>query len=77
MGNDVNTQILIMPVSELPVIGELADFMRMMHFQNLQELLEYSAPDLLKIDGFGFRCLQDLYQLLQDNGCEGLLGEGD
>jgi hypothetical protein len=70
-----NPQILTKPVSELPVIEDLADFMRKMHFENLQELLNYSAPDLLRMDGFGYRCLQNLYQLLQENGCEELLSE--
>lgn len=71
----VNSPILTMPVSELPVIDELADFMRIMRFQNLQELLVHSAPDLLKLHGFGFRSLQDLYQLLEEQGCEVMLRE--
>jgi hypothetical protein len=42
-------------------------------FANLKEMLAFSVSDLLKMEGFGYRCLKNLYQVLEDNGCEDLL----
>jgi hypothetical protein len=69
--------ILYIPANELPIIEELSAFMRQMEFKNLKEMLEFSAPDLLKTEGFGYRCLQSLLSLLDDHGCIDLLRERD
>lgn len=69
--------ILYVPVEELPIIEELTSFMRQMEFKNLKEMLEFTAPDLLKTKGFGYRCLQNLLSLLDEHGCIDLLREGD
>lgn len=69
--------ILYVPVDQLPIIEELAAFMHHMEFENLKEMLEFSAPDLLKTKGFGYRCLQNLLSLLDDHGCIDLLRERD
>lgn len=69
--------ILYIPVDQLPVIEELSAFMRQMEFKNLKEMLEFSASDLLKTEGFGYRCLQSLLSLLDDHGCIDLLRERD
>ena len=68
-----NAPILTQPVDELPVIEELSDFMHQKQFATLKELLVFSAPELLKMEGFGYRCLKSLYQVLEENGCEELL----
>jgi len=70
-------EILYKPVDQLPIIDELAAFMRQMEFENLKELLEFSAPDLLKTRGFGYRCLASLLRLLDDHGCIEMLRERD
>jgi hypothetical protein len=36
-------------------------------------MLVFSVSELLKMEGFGYRCLRSLYQLLEDNGCEEVL----
>jgi hypothetical protein len=65
--------ILTQPVAQLPLIEELAQFMHHRQFDNLKEMLAFSVSDLLKMEGFGYRCLKNLYQVLEDNGCEDLL----
>jgi hypothetical protein len=65
--------ILTQPVAQLPLIEELAQFMHHRQFANLKEMLAFSVSDLLKMEGFGYRCLKNLYQVLEDNGCEDLL----
>ncbi len=71
--NNQQAPILTQPVSQLPVIEELAQFMHAMQFTNLKELLAFSVPELLKMEGFGYRCLKNLYQVLEENRCEDLL----
>jgi hypothetical protein len=56
--------ILYKDMSELPIIEELASFMKKQNFRNLDELIKYSVPELQKMEGFGYRCLKDLYQIL-------------
>lgn len=70
-------EILSMPVEKLPIIEELAVYMRHMDFKNLRELLEFTAPQLLNTPGFTYRCLRDVLELLHQHGCEELLREGD
>jgi ERCC4-type nuclease len=65
--------ILTQPVNQLPLIEELADFMHRRQFSNLRDLLAFSVSELLKMEGFGYRCLKNLYQVLEENGCEDLL----
>ncbi|MDO1449818.1 hypothetical protein Q0590_26300 [Rhodocytophaga aerolata] len=67
--------ILSMPAAHLPVIDELISFMHAWQIANLEQLLVYSAPELLNMEGFGYRCLKSLYTLLEANGCEHLLKE--
>lgn len=67
------TAILTQPVSKLPIIEELAGFMYARQFTNLKELLVFSVSELLQMEGFGYRCLKSLYQVLEENGCEDLL----
>lgn len=69
--------ILYIPVAELPIIEELSAFMIQMEFENLKQMLEFSAPDLLKTKGFGYRCLQNLLSVLDEHGCIELLREKD
>lgn len=69
--------ILYTPVSDLPVIDELKDFMNKMGFENLKEMLRFSAPDLLKTKGFTYRCLRDLLCILEKHNCEEELRERD
>jgi hypothetical protein len=71
----MNAPILNVPTAELPVIEELVEFMHVMQFRNLRDLLEFKVSDLLKMHGFGYRCLRSLYQVLEANGCEELLKE--
>lgn len=68
-----NTPILNQPVESLPVIEELTHFMHQKGFATLKDMLAYSAPELLKMEGFGYRCLKSLYQVLEENGCEQFL----
>jgi hypothetical protein len=70
-------EILYKPVDQLPIIEELTAFMHRMEFKNLKEMLEFSAPDLLKTQGFGYRCLASLLSLLDKHGCIDLLRESD
>ena len=70
-------EILYKPIDQLPIIEELADFMHRMEFNNLKEMLEFSAPDLLKTEGFGYRCLVSLLNLLDEHGCIDMLRERD
>jgi hypothetical protein len=70
-------EILHKPVDQLPIIEELSAFMYRMEFKNLKEMLEFSAPDLLKTQGFGYRCLASLLNLLDEHGCIDLLRERD
>ena len=70
-------EILYKPVDQLPIIEELSAFMHQMEFKNLKEMLEFSAPDLLKTQGFGYRCLESLLSLLDDHECIDLLRERD
>jgi hypothetical protein len=70
-----NAPILTQPAAELPVIEELSHFMQQKQFATLKEMLVYSAPELLQMEGFGYRCLKSLYQVLEENGCEHLLRE--
>ncbi len=65
--------ILQVSPSELPVIKELKDFMQMMQLKNLQHLLEYTVSDLLKMEGFNYRCLKSLLAVLEENGYAYLL----
>lgn len=65
--------ILTMPAAQLPVIDELTLFMNGHNIHNLQELLAFNVSQLLRMEGFGYRCLKNLYQVLEDNGCEDLL----
>jgi hypothetical protein len=65
--------ILTQPVNQLPLIEELVDFMYHRQFSNLSELLAFRVSELLKMEGFGYRCLKNLYKVLEDNGCEDLL----
>lgn len=70
-------EILYVPATELSVIRELSVFMEKMEFKNLKEMLEFSAPDLLKTEGFTYRCLQDLLRLLDEHDCIEQLRERD
>ncbi len=40
-------------------------------------MLEFSVPDLLKTQWFGYRCLQDLLSLLDEYECIERLRERD
>jgi len=44
----------------LNIIPELVAFMQDQGLANLDALLEYSIPELLEMEGFGFRCLRSL-----------------
>lgn len=68
-----SSSILTQPVNQLPIIEELATFMHEQGFANIKELLVYKVSDLLKMEGFGYRCLKSLFEVLQANGCEDLL----
>ena len=69
--------ILDTPVKDLPIIDELRAFMIHMEFRNLEEMLKFSAADLLKTRGFTYRCLRDLLCLLEKYECEEALKECD
>jgi DNA polymerase/3'-5' exonuclease PolX len=75
MQKNEDSPLLTQPVNQLPVIEELAHFMQQKQFANLKEMLVFSAPELLKMEGFGYRCLRSLYKVLEMNGCEDLLRE--
>ncbi|MGB3468143.1 MAG: DNA-directed RNA polymerase subunit alpha C-terminal domain-containing protein [Cyclobacteriaceae bacterium] len=60
-------------VDDLQLTEELIAYMRAMQFKNLQQLLEFSVSDLLNTKGFGYRCLYNLQDVLEENGCMGLL----
>ena len=60
--------ILRLPVDQLDVYDELKRYMKENGFNNLDELLQYSAPELLKTPGFTYRCLESLLRILDRNG---------
>ena len=68
--------ILTQPVEELSVSAELSGFMRQHQLSCLQVLLEYPSYELLKMNGFSYHCLVELYRLLRAHQCEGYLREG-
>jgi hypothetical protein len=72
---NANAPILTQPANQLPVIEELVHFMQQRQFTNLKEMLAFSVPQLLKMEGFGYRCLRSLYKVLEENGCAELLRE--
>lgn len=65
--------ILNKPPEKLSVIPELIAFMQQSDYENLEALLQYTTSELLDKEGFGYRCLLSLYQLLQDHQCTHLL----
>jgi hypothetical protein len=67
--------ILVQSYQELPLIDELKVFMHKHKLHNLEQLLQYNAPELLNMEGFGFRCLFNLYSVLKENRCEEMLRE--
>lgn len=67
--------ILYTAPEDLPVIEELKDFMKSNGFKNLKDMLEFSGEDLLKMDGFGYRCLVDYMNLLEKHECLGWFQE--
>ena len=69
--------ILVQSYQELPLVDELKVFMHKHKLHNLEQLLQYSAPELLSMDGFGFRCLFNLYTVLKEYRCEEMLRERD
>ncbi len=68
-----SSTVLFQPPTELPVIEELINFMHYHHFQHLDDLLHFTVQELLDMEGFGYRCLVSLYQLLEQYGCEEML----
>ncbi len=73
---DTKTDILNQPPKELPVIPELVTFMWQNNHQNVEALLKHTTGELLAMEGFGYRCLLSLYQLLQDHDCTHLMKQG-
>ena len=73
---DTKTDILNQPPKELPVIPELVTFMQQHDYQNVGALLKHTTSELLAMEGFGYRCLLSLYQLLQDHDCTHLMKQG-
>lgn len=68
--------LLTTPVHELALSKELTSFMIQWGFGNLGDLLStYSIPQLLAREGFDYHCLVEVYRLLEDYGCEGVIRE--
>jgi hypothetical protein len=63
------------PYQALEISEELSAVFRTLRCDNLQCLLQYKAGELLQVEGFGYRCLKELYELLETHKCEGLLKE--
>lgn len=62
--------------AKLAVSQELKGFMLAWNFANLDVMLsKYSVAQLLNREGFSYHCLTELYVLLAENGCEGMLRE--
>lgn len=67
--------ILYKRPEDLPVIDELKEFMRFNGFLNMKDMLEVSGEDLLKMEGFGYRCLINYMNLLEKHHCLALFKE--
>lgn len=63
------------PIQDMPFSEEFK-FMAASHsFQNLHDVLEVEAPDLLRKPGMTYHMLQELVQFLEENGQAHLLKE--
>lgn len=71
-----NPLILYFPVDELPIIEKLTLY-EANGVENLEEILEFSAPDLLKTQGDTYLCLQELVSLTEKHNGVDLLRERD
>ena len=66
--------ILLKSLNELDFSIELNSAINP-NFANLKEFLELKTHQMLKIDGFGYRELKELYQFLESNNCESFIKE--
>jgi hypothetical protein len=49
--------------------------MQTLHLQTLRDLLQHPVHRLLRMEGFGYRMLKELIQLLEQNGLTDYLKE--
>ncbi len=70
-----SNEVLDQPVVQLPVSLEFLEMMQTLHFQTLRDLLHYPAYQLLQMDGFGYRMLKELIELLERYDLTGCLQE--
>ena len=74
--NQENFTMLYKRLEELPVEGELLSFLVAQNVKNLNQLLrEWSVCSLLNRGGVSYHFLVELYDLLEQLGCEDLLRE--
>jgi DNA-directed RNA polymerase alpha subunit len=67
--------LLEKPIDQLEISPELALFMLHSGFSTLNQMLRYRVSELLKMEGFGYRLLKELYKLLAANGCDRMLNQ--
>ncbi|WKN44895.1 hypothetical protein [Tunicatimonas pelagia] len=73
---ETQAHILQQSPEQLSVIPELIVFMQQSGYEDLEALLRHTTGELLDQEGFGYRCLLSLYQLLQEHQCAHLLRQG-
>ncbi len=71
----VSNEVLDQPVAQLPVSREFLEMMQTLHFHTLRDLLRYPAYQLLQMEGFGYRMLKELIELLERYDLTGCLQE--
>lgn len=78
--NNINKKMSNLPLleksaEELDLSKELKNFMQYSGFSNLNQMLQYRTGELLKMKGFGYRLLKEIYILLDNNNSIALLKE--
>ncbi|NJO87524.1 MAG: hypothetical protein HC831_00130 [Chloroflexia bacterium] len=69
-------ELLTESVVDLSISDRLRQFLEIVGFDNLKDLLlAYSAPELLNLKGFDYHCLTEIYWMLEEGGCEDILRE--
>jgi hypothetical protein len=70
-----NLLLLEKPANELDISKELKEFMQQSGFANLNQMLQYCTGELLKMEGFGYRQLKEIYTFLEAHQLSSMLKE--
>lgn len=65
--NPLQPLFLKTPIEKLKIAPEVKEFMKKHEFTNLQELLKLKGKELLEMDGYSYRMLQELLSFLNEH----------